>query len=66
MLHAMCNCRNLEDSEKDYLRGQLLQLVLEEDNQVIAVHMCLSDAGHKVAERMHVAHVHAIKIMICA
>ena len=32
--------RNLEQSEKDYLRGQLLQLVLEEDSQVSAVHMC--------------------------
>lgn len=26
--------RNLEDGEKEYLRGQLLQLILEEDNQV--------------------------------
>lgn len=30
-------CRNLEDIEKDYLRGQLLQLILEEDNQASAV-----------------------------
>lgn len=47
----MYTCRNLEDSEKDYLRGQLLQLVLEEDSQVSAVHMCLSETGHTVAER---------------
>lgn len=36
-LHSVVTCRNLEDSEKDYLRGQLLQLILEEDSQVSAV-----------------------------
>ena len=40
VLLIMHQCRNLEDSEKDYLRGQLLQLVLEEDSQVSVVHMC--------------------------
>ena len=31
---------NLEDGEKEYLRSQLLQLILEEDNQVSLSLIC--------------------------
>lgn len=48
--------RNLEDAEKDYLRGQLLQLILEEDSQV-------SEAGHMSSKRH--AHVYVMVGNLC-
>ena len=39
-----CHCSNLQDHEKQYLRGQLLQLILEENNQVCGhIVACLVD-----------------------
>lgn len=49
MMHDTCS--NLEDGEKEYLRGQLLQLILEEDNQVslsLIWYMCHLPSWHQV------------------
>lgn len=48
-------CSNLEEGEKEYLRGQLLQLILEEDNQVnlsLICYVCYLPSWQQVQSRI--------------